>query len=79
MNGNMNRFSKGSLRVRLQFEDEEKYWLFVDLSRVKTVQDVIDDINCKYSIECDKLFLDDAQLFSKETVEILQDKDLIRY
>lgn len=68
-----------SIRVRLQFGEDEKYWLFIDLKKMKTIQDVIEDVNDKYSIVCDKLFLDDAQLFCKETVSVLQDKDLIRY
>lgn len=68
-----------NIRVRLQFDDDEKYWLFIDLKKTKTIQDVIDDINYKYDIDCDKLLLDDAQLYCKETVNILQDKDLIRY
>ena len=67
-----------SLRVRLEFPDNEKFWLFIDLSHVKTIQDVMVYINNKYSVSCHKLWLDDAQLYSKETVRILQDRDLIR-
>lgn len=67
------------LRIRIEFPDEEKYWLFIDLARIKTIQDVVDDINEKYSVVCDKLHLDDAQLFCRETVGVLQDKDLVRY
>lgn len=68
-----------NIRLRLQFDDDQKYWLYIDLEMIKTIQDVIDDINQKYSVDCDKLLLDDAQLFSKETVKILQDKDVIQY
>lgn len=68
-----------NIRLRLQFDDDQKYWLYLDLEKIKTIQDVIDDINQKYSVDCDKLLLDDAQLFSKETVKILQDKDVIQY
>lgn len=67
-----------SLRVRLEFPDGEKYWLFINLDQVKTIQDVIDDIDHKYSVTCEKLLLDDAQLYCKETVGVLQDRDLIR-
>lgn len=75
----MNGIVVPGLRVRLQFDDDEKYWLFIDLNKVKTIQDVIEDINIKYSIVCDKLLIDDAQLYYRETVGILQEKDLIRY
>lgn len=68
-----------SLRVRLEFPDKEKFWLFIDLSQIKTIQDVIDYIDTKHSVSCFKLWLDDAQLYCRETVRILQDGDLIRY
>lgn len=67
-----------NFRVRLEFPDGEKYWLFIDLSKIETIQDVIDDIDQKYSVVCEKLLLDDAQLYCKETIGILQERDLIR-
>lgn len=67
-----------NLRVRLEFPDGEKYWLFIDSSKIETIQDVIDDIDQKYSVVCEKLLLDDAQLYCKETIGILQERDLIR-
>jgi hypothetical protein len=67
-----------SLRVRLEFPDKEKFWLFIDLSVINTIQDVIDYIDNKYSVSCHKLWLDDAQLYCRETARILQDRDLLR-
>ncbi|KZS03573.1 putative Coilin/sw [Daphnia magna] len=67
-----------NLRVRLEFPDGEKYWLFIDSSKIETIQDVIDDIDQKYSVVCEKLLLDDAQLYCKEPIGILQERDLIR-
>ena len=66
------------LRIRIEFPDGEKYWLFIDFARIKTVQDVMDDINDKYTVICDKLLLDDAQLHCRETVGVLRDRDLVR-
>ena len=67
-----------STRVRLLFPDGDKYWLYIDLRKLNTMQDLIDDINAKYLVVCDKLVLDDAQLFCKETVNILQPNDVIQ-
>jgi hypothetical protein len=67
-----------SLRVRIEFPDNKKFWLFIDLSKFETIQDVIDYIDKEYSVSCYQLWIDDAQLFCRGTVRILQDGDLIR-
>jgi len=66
------------IRVRLLFPDDEKYWLLVDNQKCKIIQNVMDTISEMFSVNCDKLTMEDAQLHPKETVGILQDKDLIR-
>ena len=38
----------------------------------------METISEMFSVNCDKLTMEDAQLHPKETVGILQDKDLIR-
>ena len=66
-------------RVLLEFDDGKKYWNFIDADHLATVQDVIDDIELKFSIHCRKLLLENALLHPKESIKIFRDKDLIRY
>lgn len=66
------------IRVRLQFPDEEKYWIYLDYAHTKTVQDVVSNISEKFSVSCDKLLLDDAQLPLKESVFVIKETDLLR-
>ena len=69
------------LRVRLQLLDDRmvnrKYWFFIDQFKNKTIQDVVEKINNRYSICCDRLCLKDAELHLKEDVAVLRDEDLI--
>lgn len=65
------------IRVRLQFPDDEKYWIYIDHTHMRTVQDVVNSINEKFSVCCEKLLLDDAQLPWMESVSLIQERDIL--
>lgn len=66
------------IRVRLIFQNDEKFWLLIDKTKCKTIQNVMETISEMFSVKIDRLTMEDAQLHPRETVGILLDKDLIR-
>ena len=70
------------LRLRVCFENcpslTDKYWILIDPARMRLVQDVVDHIQGKFSINCDKLVLADARLVENESVDILRETDIIQ-
>ena len=71
-------------RVRVSFENDEKfqdekYWMLVNKEGMKLVSDLMKSIEEKFSVNCDKLMLDDARLPDRESIDILQKNDLIKY
>ena len=66
------------IRVRLIFKNDEKFWLLIDKTKCKTIQNVMETISEMFSVKIDRLTMEDAQLHPRETVGILLDKDLIR-
>jgi len=70
-------------RVRVSFENDEKlhdekYWMLVNKEGMKLVSDLMKSIEEKFSVNCDKLMLDDARLPDRESIDILQKNDLIK-
>lgn len=66
-------------RVFLEFDDGKKYWNLIDPVLGDTIQDVINNIELKFSVKCENLLFEDAFLHPKESINIFRDKDLIRY
>lgn len=66
------------IRVKLQFQDAEKYWIFIDYGHMKSIQDVVNSINEKFGVSCEKLVLDDAQLPWNESVSLIKETDVLR-
>ena len=64
--------------MRLIFQNDEKFWLLIDKTKCKTIQNVMETISEMFSVNIDRLTMEDAQLHPRETVGILLDKDLIR-
>ena len=65
------------LRIKVDYASKVQ-WMFCDLKSIKTILDLSARIRERYSVEELFLSLDDAILPDKETIEILNNGDLIK-
>ena len=65
------------LRIKVDYASKVQ-WMFCDLKSIKTILDLSARIKERYSVEELFLSLDDAILPDKETIEILNNGDLIK-